>query len=134
MTVGERQGVEKAAARQEIRGTPSTWGCWRRGPCGSLAERAVLPAKAAPAQSLPERAWTRSLEGQTRLRPWSWADSCSVARPAVPELGTIDARHTRLSGGDGRPSLTRVACDPFDAVEPGGPPRNLAYAEAETRQ
>lgn len=52
----------------------------------------------------------------------------------VVETAVIDARHARLSAGDGRPSLTLVTCYPFGAVEPGGPLRYLVYAVAGTRQ
>jgi sortase A len=76
----------------------------------------------------------------TFLRELAPGQEIQVQRPdggwqgyRVVETAVIDARHARLSAGDGRPSLTLVTCYPFEAVEPGGPLRYLVYAEAETR-
>ncbi|MEX0923762.1 MAG: class GN sortase [Rhodovibrionaceae bacterium] len=71
-------------------------GLWQLGGAGAIH------AKAALAQVLLERSWTRSLEGAAQPRPWPWADTYPVARLAVPELG-ID--EIVLAGANGR-SLT----------------------------
>lgn len=60
--------------------------------CGS-------PAKAALAQHLLARAWDEARAGGTEPRPWSWADTHSVARLTVPNLG-ID--QLVLAGASGR--------------------------------
>lgn len=57
-----------------------------------------IHAKAALAQVLLERAWDRTLEGETQSRPWAWADIWPVARLKVPTLG-ID--QIVLDGGTG---------------------------------
>ncbi len=46
-----------------------------------------IHAKAALAQVLLENAWARSVEGEDRSKPWSWADTWPVARLRVPGLG-----------------------------------------------
>lgn len=46
-----------------------------------------IPAKAALAQELLERAWDRTLAGDPDARPWPWADTRPVARLEVPGLG-----------------------------------------------
>jgi sortase A len=64
-----------------------------------LALGAWIPAKAALAQVLLERAWQHTREGGKRVRPWPWADTWPVARITVPRLG---ASWIVLSGASGR--------------------------------
>jgi len=45
-----------------------------------------IHAKAALAQLLLERAWTRSDHGRQAQRPWPWADIAPLARLSVPRL------------------------------------------------
>lgn len=52
-----------------------------------FGQGAYIHAKAALAQVLLERAWSRTLEERTASRPWSWADTWPVARLKVPALG-----------------------------------------------
>jgi sortase A len=47
-----------------------------------------IHAKAHLAQVLLERAWQRTLAGETTVKPWSWADTWPVARLIVPTHGT----------------------------------------------
>ncbi len=174
-------------------------GLWLLGSAGAIHAKAWL------AQVLLERAWSATLDGGARVRPWPWADTHPVARLKVPALGVdqivlagatgrtlafgpahlagtaapgaaghtvlsghrdthfrfledlapgtelrlqgrdgawrgyrvgerrvIDARHARLSPGDGAAALTLVTCYPFDAVDPGGPLRYLVFAEGYT--
>lgn len=57
---------------------------------GALVGRALwIPAKAALAQALLERAWreTRATAGERSSRPWAWADTWPVARLRAPRLG-----------------------------------------------
>jgi sortase A len=60
---------------------------------------AWIPAKAALAQALLERAWQNTRERGERVRPWPWADTWPVARITVPRLG---ASWIVLSGASGR--------------------------------
>ena len=64
-----------------------------------LAIGAWIPAKAALAQVLLERAWQNTREGGKRVRPWPWADTWPLARITVPRLGTS---WIVLSGASGR--------------------------------
>jgi len=69
------------------------------GGASQLAIGAWIPAKAALAQVLLERAWQQTKEGGKRVRPWPWADTWPVARLMVPRLG---ATWIVLSGASGR--------------------------------
>jgi len=51
-----------------------------------IAAGAMIPAKAAVAQILLERAFDRSVTLHRPVKPWSWADMAPVARIAVPRL------------------------------------------------
>lgn len=59
---------------------------------------AWIPAKAAAAQVLLERAWERATAGEERPRPWPWADTWPVARLTLPEGDSLVV----LSGASGR--------------------------------
>ncbi len=49
-------------------------------------EGSWIYAKAGLAQLLLERAWSRSLSGETMAKPWPWADTWPIARLQVPRL------------------------------------------------
>lgn len=63
-----------------------------------LGQGAYIHAKAALAQALLERAWDRASSGETRARPWAWADTWPAARLRIPARG-ID--QVVLEGGSG---------------------------------
>jgi sortase A len=65
----------------------------------SLAAGLWIPAKAALAQYLLERAWGRTAAGAIDVRPWPWADTAPLARLAIPAL---DTDWIVLSGASGR--------------------------------
>ena len=50
------------------------------------ASALYIPAKAALAQVLLERAWERARNGEANARPWPWADISPVAVLEVPRL------------------------------------------------
>lgn len=52
-----------------------------------IGKGTAIYAKAVLAQILLERAFDRSLEAGTPVKPWSWADTWPVARLEVPRLG-----------------------------------------------
>ncbi len=56
-------------------------GLWQLG--GGL----YIEAKASLGQVLLQRAWERTLAGEARARPWTWADTWPVARLRVPAAG-----------------------------------------------
>ena len=58
-----------------------------------------IPAKAALAQKLIERAWQQSLEQTEKVRPWPWADTHPVA---VLSSSRLNERLFVLEGATGR--------------------------------
>ena len=63
-----------------------------------IASAAYIPAKAALAQVLLERAWERARAGEAGAKPWPWADVSPVAVLEVPRLGE---RSIVLEGASG---------------------------------
>lgn len=55
-----------------------TIGLWQ------LGEGSWIYAKAGLAQHLLQRAWSRTLAGDTNGKPWPWADTWPIARLIVP--------------------------------------------------
>lgn len=49
-----------------------------------IGEGSWIYAKARLAQFLLQRAWSRTLAGETKVTPWPWADTWPVARLTVP--------------------------------------------------
>lgn len=68
-------------------------GLWQMG------EASWIYAKARLAQYLLQRAWSRTLAGETQVKPWPWADTWPVARLAVPDH---DIDLYVLAGANGR--------------------------------
>jgi sortase A len=67
-------------------------GSWQAG------RGAWIQAKAWLAQALVAHAWSRTLQGESEVKPWPWADTWPVARLSVPALGI--ERYV-LSGANG---------------------------------
>ncbi|MEO1226667.1 MAG: class GN sortase [Pseudomonadota bacterium] len=64
-----------------------------------LGEGVYIYAKATLAQFLLERAWAQTLDGDSEVRPWAWADTWPVARLTAPDHG-VDL--IVLQGASGR--------------------------------
>jgi len=64
-----------------------------------IGEGSWIYAKARLAQFLLQRAWSRTLAGESMVKPWPWADTWPVARLRVPSQG-IDV--IVLNGAYGR--------------------------------
>ena len=64
-----------------------------------VAEASRIYAKAWLAHFLLEDAWHRTLDGETRARPWPWADTWPVAELALPRL---EQTQIILAGDSGR--------------------------------
>lgn len=64
-----------------------------------LAQAAWIPAKAALAQVLLERAFARTLAEGVAVPPWPWADTVPVARIGFPRLGE---HYVVLAGSSGQ--------------------------------
>jgi sortase A len=60
---------------------------------------AYIQLKAVLSQYLLEDAWTRTLQGESRVKPWPWADTWPVARLEFPGGGV---HLVILSGATGR--------------------------------
>lgn len=63
-----------------------------------LGGSAKIAAKAWLSQYLISQAWSRTLLGEQRVRPWPWADTWPVAELSVPSLGV---EQVVLSGDNG---------------------------------
>jgi sortase A len=110
---------------------------WRRGlPAAILLGAGLvlvgqglwIPAKAAVAQVLLQRAFAESLRTGTAVKPWSWADTWPVARMEVPRLQrSIIVLHSSsgqaLAFGPGHVERT---------VEPGEPGTAVFSAHRDT--
>ena len=64
-----------------------------------VGEGSWIYAKARLAQYLLQRAWSRTLDGETTARPWPWADTYPVAKLRVPSM---DIDLIVLNGAYGR--------------------------------
>ncbi|MFN7128505.1 MAG: class GN sortase [Brevundimonas sp.] len=58
----------------------------------------LIPAKAALAQVLMDRAFSRAQETDSPVKAWPWADTAPIARITAPRLGVSEIV---LSGGSG---------------------------------
>ena len=65
----------------------------------NIGQGSWIYLKAELAQHLLEKAWTRTLQGERKVKPWPWADTWPVARLQLPPYG-IDL--IVLSGASGR--------------------------------
>jgi sortase A len=63
-----------------------------------IGSAAYIPAKAALAQVLLERAWARARAGDTNAKPWPWADIKPIAKLEIPRL---NRRAIVLEGASG---------------------------------
>jgi sortase A len=87
-----------------------------------------IPAKAVVAQVLLHDAWRRSLAGETRAKPWPWADTWPVARLRAPAHG-ID--HIVLAGASG--STMAFGPGHLDGTpKPGGPGNSIIGGHRDT--
>jgi len=63
-----------------------------------IGSAAYIPAKAALAQVLLERAWAKARAGEESAKPWPWADITPIAKLEIPRL---DRRAIVLEGASG---------------------------------
>ena len=56
--------------------------------CGfwNIGQATYIQSKAKLAQLLLEAAWAETLDDQTNVKPWPWADTWPIARLSVPRL------------------------------------------------
>jgi sortase A len=93
-----------------------------------FAHGAAIPAKAALAQVLLERAWTRTLAGDDAAKPWPWADAWPVAVVEAPKIG---ARAVVLSEAGGE-AMAFAPMLMSAAAEPGAPGVAVMAAHRDT--
>ena len=65
----------------------------------SFGEGAWIYAKAELAQGLLHRAWSRTVAGERRVKPWPWADTWPVAKLEIPRA---QSSFIVLAGASGR--------------------------------
>ena len=84
---------------------------------------AWIHGKASLAQELLRRAWSRTLSGESRVKPWPWADTWPVAKLEIPRRR---AAFIVLAGASGR----TLAFGPghLDGSAPPGTPGNCVLS------
>jgi sortase A len=92
-----------------------------------------IQAKAWLAQVLIAHAWSRTLAGETRAKPWPWADTWPVARLSVPRLGIeryvlAGAHGASLAFGPGHAAETVLPGLPGNSMIGGHRDTHLAFA------
>jgi sortase A len=95
---------------------------------------AWIQAKAWVAQALIAQAWSRTLMGETGVRPWPWADTWPVARLWVPALGVeryvlAGAHGSALAFGPGHLDGTPVPGNTGNSVVGGHRDTHLAFLQ-----
>lgn len=97
-------------------------GCW------FIGQGTYIHAKAFVAQQLLELAWNNVISGQTKSKPWPWADTWPIARIKVPRL---DIDLIVLAGDSGR-TLAFGPGHNFASVTPGLKGNSLISAHRDT--
>jgi sortase A len=95
---------------------------------GELGHGAWIHAKALLAQYLLQRAWERTLRGESAPKPWPWADTWPVAKLRVPAHG-VDL--IVLTGVSGRTLAFGPGHAPHSAA-PGEPGTAIVTAHRDT--
>ena len=93
-----------------------------------VGKGALIPAKAAAAQVLLDRAFSRSLQTGRPARPWPWADTAAVARIEVPRLH----RHVMVLQGASGQALAFAAAHLSQTPEAGAPGTAVYAAHRDT--
>ncbi len=95
---------------------------------GFALHAAWIPIKAEVAQVLLQRAWSKSIDGHARVRPWPWADTWPVARLRIPEH-EVDL--VVLAGATGR-TLAFAPGHVSGTAQPGTPGNCVLSAHRDT--
>jgi sortase A len=99
-----------------------------------LGAAAWIHVKARVAQHLLQRAWARTLRGDTQVKPWPWADTWPVARLRAPSHGVdlivlADASGRTLAFGPGHAATTAVLGAAGTAVVSGHRDTHFRFLE-----
>ena len=97
-----------------------------------LGDGLWIQAKARLAQALIAQAWSRTLQGEARAKPWPWADTWPVARLSVPRLGVeryvlAGAHGATLAFGPGHASDTVLPGEEGNSLIGGHRDTHLAF-------
>ncbi len=63
-----------------------------------IGQGSYIHTKAVLAQILLETSWSKTLNGQKKVKPWPWADTWPIARLSAPDYGIS---HIVLAGASG---------------------------------
>ena len=101
-------------------------GLWQAG------EGLWIESKAWLAQALIRDAWSRTLNGEVRARPWPWADTWPVALMSVPRLGVeryvlAGAHGAALAFGPGHATATALPGEVGNSLIGGHRDTHLAF-------
>ena len=97
-----------------------------------LGDGLWIQAKAWLARGLIAQAWSRTLQGEARAKPWPWADTWPVARLSVPRLGVeryvlAGAHGAALAFGPGHASETTLPGEDGNSLIGGHRDTHLAF-------
>lgn len=95
---------------------------WQIGSAGYIHAKALL------AQQLLLNAWNKTLQGETRVKPWAWADTWPVARMEVPSQG----KEMIILAGDSGRNLAFGPAYRFGTAKPGEQGVSLISAHRDT--
>ena len=99
--------------------------CWARGRSATACGSTPRPTSA---QHLLQRAWARTLAGETDVKPWPWADTWPVARLRVP---AHDVDLIVLDGVSGR-TLAFAPGHAAGGAAPGAPGTTILGGHRDT--
>jgi sortase A len=93
-----------------------------------------IPLKARLAQYLLHRAWALTLAGESRVKPWPWADTWPVARLSVPAHGVdlivlADVSGRTLAFGPGHVPASALPGAPGMAIVTGHRDTHFRFLE-----
>jgi sortase A len=99
-----------------------------------LGAAAWIHVKARVAQHLLQQAWTRTVRGEARVKPWPWADTWPVARLRAPSHGVdlivlADASGRTLAFGPGHAAVTATLGAAGTAVVTGHRDTHFRFLE-----
>ena len=82
-----------------------------------IGQGSYIHTKAVLAQILLETSWSKTLNGQKKVKPWPWADTWPIARLSAPDYGIS---HIVLAGASG----SSLAFGPGHLFGSAGPGEN----------
>jgi len=96
--------------------------------CWKIAAAGYIHVKAYVAQQLLVLAWDKTLQGNQKVKPWSWSDSWPVARMQVPAHN----KDLIILAGDSGRNLAFAPGYRLSTVKPGEPGLSMISAHRDT--